>query len=88
MNSMNKEEIYADSMKLRRMIQYCDSLHIPVLALVNGACIGGGVGLCAAAKTVVSLPSTWFLFSETRLGIIPAAVSPFVLKRIGNVNCK
>lgn len=85
---MDKEAIFQDSMKLRTMLQNCDKLRIPVLALVKGACIGGGVGLCATAKTVVTLPSTWFLFSEVRLGIIPAVVSPFVLKRIGNTNCK
>lgn len=85
---MNKEAIRADSMKLRTMLSNCDRLRIPVLALVKGACIGGGVGLCATAKTIVSLPSTWFLFSEVRLGIIPAVVSPFVLKRIGSANCK
>lgn len=85
---MNKEAIQADSMKLRSMLQNCNKLRIPVLALVKGACIGGGVGLCATAKTVVTLPTSWFLFSEVRLGIIPAVVSPFVLKRIGSANCK
>ena len=85
---MDKEGLAADSMKLRTMLQNCNKLRIPVLALVKGACIGGGVGLCAAAKTIISLPSTWFLFSEVRLGIIPAVVSPFVLNRIGNANCK
>ena len=85
---MNEEGIKADSMKLRTMLSTCDHLRIPTLCLVNGGCIGGGVGLCSTAKTVVALPNTWFLFSEVRLGIIPAIVSPFVCNRIGKAQCK
>lgn len=86
--SMSKEEIVADSMKLRTMLLKCDRLRIPTLCFVKGGCIGGGVGLCSTSKNVVATPSSWFLFSETRLGIIPAVVSPFVLNRIGAVQCK
>ena len=50
--------------------------------------VGGGVGVCSTAKTVVALPNAWFLFSEVRLGIIPAIVSPFVCNRIGKAQCK
>ena len=86
--NMSKEEIVADSMKLRTMLLKCDRLRIPTLCFVKGGCIGGGVGLCSTSKNVVATPSSWFLFSETRLGIIPAVVSPFVLDRIGAVQCK
>lgn len=86
--SMNEAEIKADSMKLRTMLLHCDHLRIPTLCFVKGGCIGGGVGLCSTSKNVVALPNTWFLFSEVRLGIIPAVVSPFVLKRIGQTQCK
>ena len=75
-------------MKLRTMLQTCDQLRIPTLCFVKGGCIGGGVGLCSTAKTVVALPDSWFLFSEVRLGLIPAVVSPFVLNRIGMAQCK
>lgn len=85
---MNHDEIKADSMKLRTMLSRCDKLRIPTVAFVKGGCIGGGVGLSSTVKNVVALPSTWFLFSEVRLGIIPAVVSPFVLKRIGSAQCK
>ena len=86
--NMSKEEIAADTMKLRTMLLRCDQLRIPTLCFVKGGCIGGGVGLCSTAKNVVATPDSWFLFSETRLGIIPAVVSPFVLNRIGAVQCK
>lgn len=79
---MNEQEIKADSMKLRTMFQACEQLRIPTLCLVKGGCIGGGIGLCSAAKTVVALSDSWFLFSEVRLGIIPAVVSPFVLNEL------
>ena len=85
---MNEEGIKADSMKLRTMLSMFDHLRIPTLCLVNGGCIGGGVGVCSTAKTVVALPNAWFLFSEVRLGIIPAIVSPFVCNRIGKAQCK
>ncbi|KAK8817061.1 hypothetical protein WA556_002959 [Blastocystis sp. ATCC 50177/Nand II] len=85
---MNHNEIKTDSMKLRTMLSRCDKLRIPTVAFVKGGCIGGGVGLSSTVKNVVALPSTWFLFSEVRLGIIPAVVSPFVLKRIGSAQCK
>lgn len=85
---MNHNQIKADSMKLRTMLLRCDKLRIPTLAFVKGGCIGGGVGVSSTVKNVVALPDTWFLFSEVRLGIIPAVVSPFVLKRIGKVQCK
>lgn len=55
----------------------------PVVARVNGAAIGGGVGLASCCDIVVAVERAVFALSEVRLGILPAVISPFVLARIG-----
>jgi methylglutaconyl-CoA hydratase len=55
----------------------------PVIGRVNGAAIGGGVGLVSCCDIVVAEDRAKFGFSEARLGIVPAVISPFVLARIG-----
>ncbi len=55
----------------------------PVVGRVNGPAIGGGVGLVACCDIVVAVERATFAFSEARLGIVPAVISPFVLSRIG-----
>jgi methylglutaconyl-CoA hydratase len=65
---------------LMLMIDQCPK---PVLARVNGATIGGGVGLVSCCDIVVAVERAKFGFSETRLGIVPAVISPFVLGKIG-----
>jgi methylglutaconyl-CoA hydratase len=58
----------------------------PIVARVNGAAIGGGVGLVSCCDIVVAVDRAKFGFSETRLGIVPAVISPFVLAKIGAAN--
>jgi methylglutaconyl-CoA hydratase len=60
-----------------------DSCPIPVIARVNGSAIGGGMGLVSCADIVVAVDRASFGFSEVRLGLIPAVISPFVLTKIG-----
>jgi methylglutaconyl-CoA hydratase len=55
----------------------------PVVALVNGPARGGGVGLVAACDFAVASTTAHFAFTEVRLGIIPAVISPFVLRKLG-----
>src|SRR5439155_14274297 len=55
----------------------------PVIAGVHGYALGGGSGLAACADVVVAAPDTVFGFTEVRLGIAPAVISPFVLAKIG-----
>jgi len=55
----------------------------PVVARVNGPAIGGGVGLMAACDIVIAADSAFFAFSEVRLGIVPAVISPFCIRRLG-----
>ena len=65
---------------LMLMVEHCPK---PVVARVNGAAIGGGVGLVSCCDIVVAVERAKFGFSETRLGILPAVISPFVLAKIG-----
>ncbi len=68
---------------LMLMIDQCPK---PVVGRVNGAAIGGGVGLVSCCDIVVAVERAKFGFSETRLGIVPAVISPFVLAKIGARN--
>jgi methylglutaconyl-CoA hydratase len=77
------EENLEDARKLAAMFRAIDECPKPVVARVRGAAIGGGVGLVAAADVVVAEEGTVFAFSEVRLGISPATIAPFVLRKIG-----
>lgn len=72
-----------DARRLASMLNAIDECEKPVVALVNGACMGGGVGLAAAADIVIAAEEAFFALSEVRLGLIPAVISPFVVGAIG-----
>ena len=61
---------------------------MPTIALVNGAAIGGGLGLIAACDTAIAVKWADFRFSEVRLGLTPATISPYVVKAIGPRNAR
>ena len=73
----------ADSRALAEMFRALDDLPMPLLARVQGAAIGGGAGLVAVADIAVASTQATFGFTEVRLGIIPAVVSPYVVRKIG-----
>ncbi len=77
------EQNVADSRALAHMFRHLDELPMPLLARVHGAAIGGGAGLVAVADLAIASTSAIFAFSETRLGILPAVVSPYVVRKIG-----
>ena len=72
-----------DALRLYRMLEAVDSCAAPVVARVQGFALGGGSGLVACADIVVAAPDATFGFTEVRLGIIPAVISPFVFAKIG-----
>ncbi len=80
---LSEEENVAEALRLRAMLREIDSCPAPVLARVHGAAIGGATGLVACADVAVAAEDTIFAFSEVKLGIIPAVISPFVLAKIG-----
>jgi methylglutaconyl-CoA hydratase len=73
----------ADAEQLATMLAILDSMPKPTLARVNGDGYGGALGLLAACDIVVAVDSAKFAFTEVRLGIIPAVISPFVFGKIG-----
>jgi methylglutaconyl-CoA hydratase len=77
------EENVEDALKLYRMLEGIHSCPAPVVCAVQGFALGGGSGLVAAADVAVAHPDATFGFTEVRLGIIPAVISPFVLEKIG-----
>ena len=80
---LSHEENVADAASLRTMYETIDICPKPVVARVNGAAIGGGAGLVACADVAVAVPDAKFAFSEARLGLLPAVISPYVLRSIG-----
>jgi len=81
---LSYDENVADAMRLYRMLEVIDSCPAPVVCCVHGYALGGGSGLVACADVAVAWPDAVFGFTEVRLGIIPAAISPFVLAKIGS----
>jgi methylglutaconyl-CoA hydratase len=73
----------ADAEQLATMLTVLDSMPKPTLARVNGDGHGGALGLLAACDIVVAVDTAKFAFTEVRLGIIPAVISPFVFGKIG-----
>jgi methylglutaconyl-CoA hydratase len=73
----------ADAEQLATMLAVLDSMPKPTVARVNGDGYGGALGLIGACDIVVAVDSAKFAFTEVRLGIIPAVISPFVLGKIG-----
>jgi methylglutaconyl-CoA hydratase len=80
---LSYEENVADARRLRMMLEALDASPAPVVARVQGHALGGGCGLVACCDVAVSAPDTTFAFSEVKLGIIPAVISPFALAKIG-----
>jgi methylglutaconyl-CoA hydratase len=81
---LTDDENVDDAMRLYRMLEGIDSCPAPVVCQVHGFALGGGSGVVACADVAVAAPDAVFGFSEVRLGIIPAVVSPFVLARVGS----
>jgi methylglutaconyl-CoA hydratase len=78
------ERNVADANALRGMLEAIDRCPAPVVARVQGHALGGGAGLVASVDIAVAEPTAVFAFSEVKLGIIPAVISPFALAKIGS----
>jgi len=82
------EENEKDGRKLFSLFMAIYDCPIPTIAVVHGSAFGGANGLLAACDIVVAEKNTTFAFSEVKLGIAPATISPFVIKRIGEYGAK
>ena len=77
-----------DAMAMADMFETIDTCPVPVIARVHGAALGGGMGLCAVSDLVIAESGTRFGFTETRLGILPSVISPFVIAKIGESHAR
>lgn len=77
------DENLEDARALRRLLETVNGSPAPVVARVQGHALGGGAGLVACCDAAIAAEDAVFGFSEVKLGIVPAVISPFVLARIG-----
>jgi methylglutaconyl-CoA hydratase len=80
---LSHEENLLDCQKLTHMFLTMDRCPVPVIGLVHGYAIGGGVGLVSVCDHVIAAEDTTFSLSEVKLGLIPACIGPFVIAKIG-----
>jgi len=77
------QQNYEDSLNLARLMREVYEFPRPVVGRVNGPAIGGGTGLVAVCDIAVASQEAIFSFSEVKIGLVPACISPYVLKRVG-----
>jgi len=83
MMSASRDENLVDARAAALMFQWLDTLPVPLIGRVQGAALGGGAGLTAVCDVVVAAEDALFGFTEVRLGILPAMISPYVVRKIG-----
>jgi methylglutaconyl-CoA hydratase len=77
------DENVSDALRMADMFRAIDSCRHPVIGRIHGAALGGGSGLTAVCDIAIAAEGTRFGFTEARMGIAPAVISPFVLRKIG-----
>lgn len=82
------QENKASGLEMARLFEVIDRCPKPVVARIQGAALGGGSGLVCAVDLAIAGPRALFGFTEVRLGIIPAVISPFVIRRLGYSEAK
>jgi len=88
MAGFTKAQNLADAKRLNRMFLSIYRCPKPVLAHVNGGTMGGGTGLVSCVDIALAEEKAFFAFSEVRLGLLPAVISPYVLRKIGEANAR
>jgi methylglutaconyl-CoA hydratase len=80
---LSKAENLEDAKRLAGMLAGLDGIPVPVIGIIHGAAMGGGIGLVSICDYSVAVEGTQFSFSEMKLGIVPACIAPFVIRKIG-----
>ncbi len=88
MAAASEAENRADSLALARLMRTLDELPKPTIARVHGAAFGGGVGLVACCDIAIGVPEAKFGLTESKLGLLPAVISPYVIAAIGTRNAR
>jgi methylglutaconyl-CoA hydratase len=88
MVSYTREENVRDSSLLAKMYALINDCPLPVIGRVQGAAIGGGVGLVSVCDIAIAMTRSQFGLSEVKLGILPAVISPYVIAKIGATHAR
>lgn len=88
MKDYSKEDNFKDSKRLARMFSAINDCNVPVIGRINGHALGGGVGLVSVCDYVISSNEALMGFTEVRLGLIPAVISPYCIAKIGESNAR
>lgn len=88
MKDYTKEENFKDSKRLAKMFSAINDCDVPVIGRINGHALGGGVGLVSVCDYVVAVDSALMGFTEVRLGLIPAVISPYCISKVGESNAR
>lgn len=88
MKNYSNEENFRDSKRLAKMFSTINDCDVPVIGRVNGHALGGGVGLVSVCDFVIANQEATLGFTEVRLGLIPAVISPYCISKIGESNAR
>ena len=88
MKDYSKEENFQDSKQLARLFSTINECEVPVIGRINGHALGGGVGLVSVCDYVIAVKEAMMGFTEVRLGLIPAVISPYCISKIGESNAR
>jgi len=88
MAKSSEQENQQDALRLAKLMRTLNYLDRPTIALVNGPAFGGGLGLVACCDISIAVETAQFGFTESTLGLLPAVISPYVFRRIGETNAR
>ncbi len=94
LNMMQESAVYTheqnldDALRLAELLEIINNFPCPVVARVNGTAMGGGLGLIAVCDIVIAVEGARLAFSEVKLGIAPAVISPYVVRKIGETQAR
>src|SRR6266568_4539345 len=86
--AFTQEQNLKDALRLADLFDSINNFPCPVVARVNGTAMGGSLGLVSVCDIVIAAESARFAFSEVRLGIAPAVISPYIIRKIGEANAR
>lgn len=88
MAAAGEEENRADALRLAGLLRTLNFHPKPTIARINGAAFGGGLGLIACCDITIAVADAVFAFTEVKLGLVPAVISPYVVARIGEAQAR
>jgi methylglutaconyl-CoA hydratase len=88
MKDFSQEDNLKDSKRLAKMFSTINNCDVPILGRVNGHALGGGVGLVSVCDFVIAHEESTMGFTEVRLGLIPAVISPYCISKMGESNAR